>query len=74
MGASQPISCRVKGAQSARIGKKVVAPTDEQLPETAAAIPDRFKALIYLAAEAGLRHGEATDLRRSDLVVERDEH
>lgn len=62
--------CRVKGAQSARTGKKVVPPTDEQLEAIVAAIPNRFKALVYLAAEAGLRYGEATDLRRSDLVVE----
>lgn len=62
--------CRVKGAQSARTGKKVIPPTDEQLDAIVAAIPDRFKALVYLAAEAGLRYGEATDLRRSDLVVE----
>lgn len=65
--------CRVKGAQSARTGKKVIPPTDDQLRAIVAAIPEHFRALIYLAAEAGLRWGEATDLRRSDLVVERAE-
>lgn len=64
--------CRVRGAQSARTGKKVIPPTDAQLAMIVAVIPERFKALIYLAAEAGLRWGEATELRRSDVVVERD--
>lgn len=65
--------CRVKGAQSARTGRKVVPPTDEQLAAIIEAIAPRFRALIYLAAEAGLRYGEATELRRDDVTVERDE-
>lgn len=64
--------CRVKGAQTERTGKKVEPPTDEQFAALVAAIPERFRALIYLAADAGLRWGEATDLRRSDIVVEPD--
>lgn len=68
--ASNP--CRVDGAQSERTGKKVIPPTDEQLAAIVTAIPDRYRALIYLAAEGGLRWGEATDLRRSDLLVEGD--
>jgi integrase len=63
--------CRVKGAQSERTGKKVAPPTGEQLAAIVAAIPERFRALVYLAAEAGLRWGEATDLRRDDVTVER---
>lgn len=65
--------CRVKGAQSARTGKKVIPPTDEQLAAIVESIPDRFRALVYLAAEGGLRWGEATELRRDDVTVERDE-
>lgn len=69
--ASNP--CRVKGAQSERTGKRVVPPTDEQFAAIVAAIPERFRALIYLAADAGLRWGEATELRRDDITVDRDE-
>ncbi len=70
-GAANP--CRVRGAQSARTGRKVVPPTDAQLDAILEAIAPRFRALVYLAAEGGLRYGEATDLRRSDVEVERDE-
>lgn len=66
--------CRVRGAQSARTGRKVVPPTDAQLEAILAAIDPRFRALVHLAAEGGLRYGEATDLRRSDVTVEHDEH
>lgn len=69
--ASNP--CRVDGAQSVRTGKKVIPPTDEQFAAIVAAIPDRFKALIYLAADGGLRWGEATELRRNDVTLDRDD-
>ena len=65
--------CRVKGAQSARTGRKVIPPTDDQLATIVEAIPDRFRALIYLAAEGGLRWGEATELRRDDVAIEKDD-
>lgn len=68
--ASNP--CRVKGAQTERTGKKVTPPTDEQFAAIVAATPEHLRALIYLAADAGLRWGEATELRRSDVVVEAD--
>lgn len=64
--------CRVRGAQSARTGKRVEPPTDAELASIVAVIPAHFRALVYLAAEAGLRWGEATELRASDLVVESD--
>lgn len=69
--ASNP--CRVDGAQSERTGKKVTPPTDAELAAIVAGIPDRFRALIFLAAEGGLRWGEATDLRRDDVTIELDE-
>lgn len=64
--------CRVKGAQTERTGKKVTPPTDEQFAAIVAATPEHLRALVYLAADAGLRWGEATELRRSDVVVEAD--
>lgn len=65
--------CRVRGAQSARTGRTVTPPTDAELDVILATIAPRFRALVYLAAEGGLRYGEATDLHRSDVEVERDE-
>lgn len=64
--------CRVKGAQTERTGKKVTPPTDDEFAAIVAATPEHLRALVYLAADAGLRWGEATELRRSDVVVEAD--
>lgn len=66
--------CRVRGGQAARTGRKVIPPTDAELATIVRTIDPRFRALVYLAAEAGLRYGEATDLRRSDLAIERDDN
>ncbi len=65
--------CRVRGGQAARTGRKVIPPTDAELAIIVKTIEPRFVALVHLAAEGGLRYGEATDLHRSDLVVERDD-
>lgn len=65
--------CRVRGGQAARTGRKVIPPTGAELATIVRTIEPRFRALVYLAAEAGLRYGEATDLRRSDLTIERDD-
>lgn len=65
--------CRVDGAQAARTKRKVEPPTDAQLGVILATIEPRYRALVHLAAEGGLRYGEATDLHRSNVVVERDE-
>lgn len=63
--------CRVRGAQTARTGRKVEPPTDDQLDAVLAALDPRWRALIWIAAEGGLRWGEATELRRDDVTVER---
>lgn len=65
--------CKVRGAQSARTGKKVVPPSDAELAKMIAALPPQLRALVWVAAEGGLRWGEATELRRDDVEVERDE-
>jgi integrase len=72
LGAGAVNPCRVRGAQSARTGKKVVPPTDAQLATILETIAPRFRALVHIAADAGLRWGEATELRRGDVTVERD--
>ena len=65
--------CRVDGGQSLRTKRKVVPPTDEQLATILATIASEYCALVHLAAEGGLRYGEATDLHRSDVDVQLDD-
>lgn len=65
--------CRVRGGQSARTGRKVEPPTNAQLATILATIAPGYRALVHLAAEGGLRYGEATDLHPSDIEVERDD-
>ena len=62
--------CRVRGGGAARTGRKVHPPTDAELAVILDSIEPRFRALVHLAADAGLRYGEATDLHRSDVTVE----
>ena len=42
-------------------------PTDAQFDALVEAMPDRYKAMLLLAYWCGLRFGELTELRRSDL-------
>lgn len=65
--------CRVKGAQTATTGKTVQPPTDAELAEIIENIDAKFRALVWVAAEGGLRWGEATELRRDDILIDRDD-
>lgn len=65
--------CRVRGAQTARTGKTVLPPTDDELAVILEHVTERFRALVWVAAEGGLRWGEATELRRDDVVIDRDD-
>jgi integrase len=57
--------CRIKGYDTYR-----PTATIAQVHALAAAMPDRFKALIVLAAFSGLRWGELAALRRCDIDLE----
>lgn len=61
--------CRIRGGGSV---KRDSVTTIASLPEVeaiAAAMPERLRAMIWLAAWCGLRYGEITELRRSDIDI-----
>lgn len=60
--------CQVRGGGAERPEERPVA-TVAQVDALAAAMPDRFKVAILLAAWCGLRRGELLALRRRDLAV-----
>lgn len=59
--------CMVLGAQSAITGKKVLAPSQEEVANIAAAINPRYTRMVILMAYGGFRYGEVTELRRQDV-------
>lgn len=59
--------CMVKGAQSAVTGKKVLAPSLEEVGLIAKHINKRYTAMVILMAFGGFRFGEITELRRGDV-------
>lgn len=61
--------CMIRGAQSAKTGKRVEPPTPDELQKILDRITPRYKAAVILAAWAGIRWGELTELRRKDLTV-----
>ncbi|MEN0023245.1 MAG: tyrosine-type recombinase/integrase [Microbacterium sp.] len=65
--------CQIRGAASASTGKSVEPPTSAELQIMMESIAPRFKAAVALAAWAGLRYGELTELRRRDLELVDDE-
>lgn len=58
--------CRIKGAGVEHAPERPVA-TVTQVLELADSVPERFRALVLLAAFASLRYGELAALRRRDL-------
>ncbi|MET0888160.1 MAG: site-specific integrase [Mycetocola sp.] len=64
--------CQMRGAANASTGKKVEPPTPAELAKIVEAISPRYKAAVLIAAWAGCRYGELTELRRKDLEIVRD--
>lgn len=62
---SNPVS--IKGAASASTGRKVEPPSPAELASIVDRISPQYKAAVILAAWAGIRYGELTELRRKDL-------
>lgn len=58
---------KVRGGGSAERVKKVKPATLDELETLVAAMPDRHKLLVLLAAWCALRFGELAELRRSDI-------
>lgn len=59
--------CRVRGGGSVKRASRTEVPSVEQVAALTDAMPDRHRAMVVLAAWCGLRYGEITELRRSDL-------
>lgn len=60
---------RLKGAGQTERRHTIDIPTPAKIQELADAMPQRYRAMILLAAWTGLRFGELTELRRSDVVL-----
>ena len=63
--------CIIRGAQNATTGRKVEPPTREQLQKILDTITPRYRAAVIIAAWAGCRYGEMTELRRKDINIVR---
>lgn len=61
--------CQIRGGASARTGKKVEPPSAAELQKIVDSITPRYRAAVLLAAWAGVRYGELTELRRKDLEL-----
>ena len=59
--------CRIRGAGTARTQHAPRPATLAELTAIHDAMPDRYKAAVLMAAWLGLRFGELTELRRSDV-------
>lgn len=59
--------CQIRGAASASTGKAVTPPTAAELQTIIEAVTPRYRAAVVLAAWAGVRYGELTELRRKDI-------
>lgn len=62
--------CTIKGAGQEHHRDMTIA-SPEQIGTVAAAVPDRYQALIYVAAYCSMRWGEIAGLVRSDISLER---
>ena len=62
--------CRLRGAATPRPARPARALTVAEIRTLAAAVPDRYGALVLTLAFGGLRFGEATALRRRDITAD----
>lgn len=59
--------CHIRGAGNAKRVHKIKPATLPELELLVAAMPQRYRVMTLLAAWCGLRFGELTEIRRSDL-------
>ncbi len=63
--------CRIRGAGSVKRTSKTIVPTAEQVQALADGMPSaKYRTMVLVAAWCGLRFGELTELRRSDLLMD----
>lgn len=62
--------CRIRGASRAKSRHKTRPATVAEIEAMAAAMPERYRAMLLVAAWCGLRFGELTELRRGDVDLD----
>ena len=60
--------CMVRGGSSVSTGKEVRPPSSAELQVMLDSMPGRYRAAVILAAWAGVRYGELTELRVKDIT------
>jgi integrase len=65
--------CAIRSAMNVQSKRQSVIRTPDEIAKVALALPDQLKALLLISAWAGLRWGEAVELRRRDFNVACDE-
>nr|WP_248913364.1 site-specific integrase [Mycobacterium intracellulare] len=61
--------CVIRGAGSARRVHKIRPASLDEIATIAQEMPERYRAMVLLAAWCALRFGELTELRRKDITV-----
>jgi integrase len=61
--------CTIRGAATAKTGRPVEPPTDEELDIIVDTIAPKYKTLVLMAAWGAFRFGELTELRRKDILI-----
>ncbi|MDX1883054.1 site-specific integrase [Mycolicibacterium sp. 120270] len=61
--------CVIRGAGSARRVHKIRPASLDEIAVIVAEMPERYRAMVLLAAWCALRFGELTELRRHDIVI-----
>ncbi|MBZ4558592.1 tyrosine-type recombinase/integrase [Mycobacterium avium subsp. hominissuis] len=65
--------CVIRGAGSARRVHKIRPATLDEIATIAEEMPERYRAMVLLAAWCALRFGELTELRRRDIIIDADD-
>lgn len=63
--------CHIRGAGNAKRVHKTEAATLPELEALVTAMPDRYQAMVLLAAWCAMRFGELAELRRGDIDLKR---
>jgi integrase len=61
--------CRVRGAGQAKTAREIRPATLAELEALAAAMPERYRLMVLLAAWCAMRFGELAEVRRGDVDV-----
>jgi integrase len=61
--------CVIRGGASARRVHKIRPATLDEIAAITQEMPERYRAMVLLAAWAALRFGELTELRRRDVIL-----